>query len=267
MDRSPYLENLGQLSERLVSIYGKVNPNAYVADIGADHGFLAIALSDKCSHVYAIEISKDAFDVMKKNIDLFKASSCLHESKISPHLGNGITPLVTNNVECDTIILSGMGSGTILKILEKQFDINGSNVVNNILGIKSVITQPWPPNFLSAHKVNKLLLEKSWMITSQSICENKSNRFITTKFDFSPHLNCNNQLLSDSEVIESSPLYQFALKDPKSNEIYLNYLRKEKITIDIKINGILKFSTSKLDLDNLMILQNIKSSIDKIITE
>lgn len=100
------------LSKRLQAIFDCVDKNSIPADIGCDHGLLAIELVKKgvCSKVYACDLREGP---------LSKAQDAIHQAM----LDNEISTLLTNGMdhlpnEVDTIIIAGMGFETIRMILE-----------------------------------------------------------------------------------------------------------------------------------------------------
>ena len=99
------------LSERLKTIY-KMVPKGIVADIGADHGKLMIALFEGgiISHGYAVENKKGPFNRLVK---------ALKEKKLE----NDIIPLFSDGIRdlpeaVHTVVIAGMGGDNIIKILK-----------------------------------------------------------------------------------------------------------------------------------------------------
>lgn len=100
------------LSKRLFSIFQMVEKGSVVADIGCDHGLLAIALVQEeiCAKVYACDLRTGPLSRAKEAI---QAAGL--ETKITTLLRNGIDDLPS---EVDTIVIAGMGFDTIKMILE-----------------------------------------------------------------------------------------------------------------------------------------------------
>lgn len=104
---------MNYLSERLQTIYGMV-PKGIVADIGADHGKLMIALFEGgvISHGYAVENKKGPYN---------RLVSALKEKKLE----EDVVPLFSDGIEdlpeaVHTVVIAGMGGDNILKILKKH---------------------------------------------------------------------------------------------------------------------------------------------------
>ena len=104
---------MNYLSERLQTIYNMV-PKGIVADIGADHGKLMIALFEGgvISHGYAVENKKGPYN---------RLLAALKEKKLE----EDVVPLFSDGIEdlpevVHTVVIAGMGGDNILKILKKH---------------------------------------------------------------------------------------------------------------------------------------------------
>ena len=100
------------LSERLSTIY-KMVPKGVVADIGADHGKLIIALFEGgiISHGYAVENKKGPYNRLVKAL-----TDRGLEEDIVPLFSDGIRDLPSS---VHTVIIAGMGGSLIVDILKK----------------------------------------------------------------------------------------------------------------------------------------------------
>ena len=112
------------LSKRLEAVATLVDINKRVIDVGCDHAYLDIFLTlnndNKC---IATDINKNALDIAIKNIKKFKLSD-----KIETKLTDGLNGIKIN--KDDNIVISGMGTHTILEILN-------SNTLSDTLIISS----------------------------------------------------------------------------------------------------------------------------------
>ena len=101
------------LSARLKSIVDFLQVDDYVADIGTDHALLPIYLikNNLVKGVIAADVNANALDNAKKNI---KENAL--ESKITTVLSAGLSHVDLELV--DTLVLAGMGTRTIISILE-----------------------------------------------------------------------------------------------------------------------------------------------------
>ncbi len=92
------------LSDRMRAVAGLVQPCKSMADIGCDHGYVAMELvkSNVCRHVIAMDINRGPLDRAKRNI----ADFCLQDY-IETRLSDGVSALRAGEV--DGIICAGMG--------------------------------------------------------------------------------------------------------------------------------------------------------------
>jgi tRNA (adenine22-N1)-methyltransferase len=111
------------------AVVGLVQPCNSIADIGCDHGYVAIELirSNICSHVIAMDINKGPLERALKNISESKLND-----KIEIRLSNGTSKLKKG--EAEGIICAGMGGKLVISILEE-----GREVVSDM---KQLILQP-----------------------------------------------------------------------------------------------------------------------------
>ncbi len=99
------------ISRRLKSIAGLIYETDNVIDIGCDHALLGIYLVKNkiLDHLIVSDINANAIGSGLKNIKKHKL-----EKKIDARLGNGLEVI---DVHIDTVVISGMGANTIIKIL------------------------------------------------------------------------------------------------------------------------------------------------------
>jgi len=112
------------LSKRLQAVATLVDIKSRVIDVGCDHAYLDIYLTlnndNKC---IATDINKNALEIAKRNIKKYDL-----EDKIETKLTNGLTDIKVKSK--DNIVISGMGTFTILEILK-------TNKLSNTLIISS----------------------------------------------------------------------------------------------------------------------------------
>lgn len=117
------------LSLRLSSLTKFVNYNDKIIDIGCDHALLDIFLvkNDLVKSIIASDINVQALNSGIKNIESEGLSD-----KISARLGDGLNVL-TDKDNIDTVIISGMGTNTIMGILNNDHlkDINKLIIQSN----------------------------------------------------------------------------------------------------------------------------------------
>lgn len=117
---------MNKLSKRLEVVASYINDNTKVIDIGCDHGLLSIYLANKYKNIKVIasDINKNALSSAINNI---KEANL--EDRIETRLGSGLE--VVSKEEIDTIVISGMGSNTIVGILKYSRDklVNVNNII------------------------------------------------------------------------------------------------------------------------------------------
>ncbi len=99
-------------SERIKVLAKEVSENDTVLDVGCDHGYLSIYLKQNnlCKEVYASDISENALNSAKKNFKKYNLN-------IKTYVSNGFKDIP---VSFDTAVIAGMGTSTILKIIESE---------------------------------------------------------------------------------------------------------------------------------------------------
>lgn len=102
------------LSKRLKTIATLIEPNRRVVDVGCDHALLDIYLTkNKLNKCIASDINKNALEGAIKNIKKYSL-----ENQIETVISNGIENIEVDKNDC--IVIAGMGTRTILKILEDE---------------------------------------------------------------------------------------------------------------------------------------------------
>ena len=106
-------------SKRIRELAKLIDKDSVVLDVGTDHAYLPILLMDKriVKKVYAADISKNALDIAKKNIEKTTYD-------IKTILSDGLKGV---KVKYDTLVIAGMGYSTIKGILSVD------NLPNTIL--------------------------------------------------------------------------------------------------------------------------------------
>lgn len=167
--------NLSPRFQRILSLLPwQPISNAYkVADIGCDHGLLSVKMSTlhHVAHIYATDVSEKAASGAR---DTLATIPDKNKSKIDLLVGDGLQPLLDKEVcDVDTLILSGMGVRSLFEILctptDNQKDSDERDVDDaeskssdywqtrnyeidtptlDRMGVRRIIVQPWPPNFL-----------------------------------------------------------------------------------------------------------------------
>lgn len=104
------------LSKRLSAIKDFVSNEDKIIDVGCDHALLDIFLVKNgiVDSLYVSDVSENALNNAIDNIEKNNLSD-----KIIPLLGNGLS-VINKSHDVDTLIISGMGSATILEIVSNK---------------------------------------------------------------------------------------------------------------------------------------------------
>ena len=142
------------LDTRLQTIAEFVPKGSRVADIGTDHGYLAIELIKKGIATFVIASDKNIgpLEAARKNVETMTL-----ESKIDLRLGDGLKTLKPNEV--DVICIAGMGGALICDILNASPEI--------IATTKKLILQPMN----AVDKLRHWAAENSFYIEDEHLSE------------------------------------------------------------------------------------------------
>ena len=109
------------LSKRLESLIKYIDKNDKLIDIGCDHGLIDIYLvkNNIINSIIISDIHEGALKAGQENVKKHHL-----EKQIDARLGNGLEVLKQDEV-IDTVLISGMGTSTILKILNNKTSMPG----------------------------------------------------------------------------------------------------------------------------------------------
>ena len=142
------------IDSRMKTVMNFVGAGSRVADVGADHGYLSIALaqSGRAEKIIATEKNLGPCEAARKNI-----SAAGLDSVIEIRLGDGLKILSAGEV--DTICIAGMGGALIVKILGDAPEV--------VQSAARLILQPMN----AAKKIRAWLAENSWAIVDEDLAE------------------------------------------------------------------------------------------------
>ena len=153
-----------RLSKRLKAISEFITDGDKIIDIGCDHALLDIYIYENFNdvNVIASDIHEGAIKAANKNIEKHNLIS-----KIDVRMGDGLT--VVNKDEINTILISGMGYNTIVKILSDS---------EKIENVEKIIVQ----SNTDIVKLRKSIIKLGYKITKEKLVED--NEIIYTIIEF-----------------------------------------------------------------------------------
>lgn len=186
------------LSRRLKSIAGLIYETDNVLDVGCDHALLGIYLVKNkiLDHLIVSDINANAIAGGLKNIKKYKL-----DKKIDARLGNGLEVM---DVHTDTVVISGMGANTIIKILSHS----------NLKQIKKLIIQANNDHFL----LRRYLTFKGFYIAHECLVYEKGHYYINIVF-------LRGKRKYSIKELKYGPILMYANKD------YYDFLLKKKHAI------------------------------------
>lgn len=207
------------LSRRLLSLAGLVIDTDNVADIGCDHALLDIYLVKNkiVDHILVGDKNKSALDSGIKNIKKYHL-----EDKIDAKLGDGLSVIDSS---IDTLIISGMGANTIIKILSSK----------KLKQINKLVIQANNDHAL----LRRFLCMKGYYISHEAVIYDRGKYYINIVF-----LKGNKKY--SAKEFKYGPILMFSNKDYfeflfKKQESILENIPRYKIIERIKIRKDLLF--------------------------
>jgi len=213
-----------KISKRLRALASFIDKEDVVADVGCDHGLLSIYLVENnlCRMVIATDVNAKALNNARNNISK-------RNLDITTYLSDGIRNIPLDGL--NTLIISGMGTKTILHILEDDKALKNINKLviqsNNDLAL-----------------LRKELNNKGFYLEDEEEVEEKGKWYIINLFVKSDKKN-------DKQVL----LYGY-LKD----KLYANYLSNSLKKIWHKI----PFTSFKAKYQAFRAYNQLKKTISKL---
>lgn len=141
-----------ELSNRLQAVANLVTPGSVLADVGTDHGYIPIYLTEQgiCPRVIAMDINPGPLDRAREHLQ--------QQQKMLPvelMLSDGLNALQPGIA--DSIIIAGMGGGLVIKILQENRTI--------VEKLQECILQPQS----ELYKVRAFLLQEGFSIVQEDI--------------------------------------------------------------------------------------------------
>ena len=165
---------MNKISKRLLSIADFISKKDELVDVGCDHGLLSIYLIENklCKRVIASDINQNALNnainnIKKKNLN------------IETILSDGIDNIDLTNI--NTLIISGMGTSTILHILKNN---------NQLKNINKIIIQSNNEHEILRKEMNN----KNYYLKEEKILKNNDKWYITMCYIKSNKQNTKNEI-------------------------------------------------------------------------
>mgnify|MGYP004455987149 CR=1 FL=1 len=188
-----------KLNKRLQKVADLVEENKSIIDVGCDHAFLSIYLTQNKNPKYVIasDIKEGPLNHAKENCKKYQVLD-----KIKLKLGPGIEP-IDNKI--DTIIISGMGGYNMIGILKYKRDL-----------YKNVDTIILSPNS-DSDKVRKEICKLGFYIDEEVLVKENNIIYVVIRFKRGRHKYHTCDYLYGPVLIE------------KKDTLFLEYLEKENI--------------------------------------
>lgn len=209
------------LSKRLKAVSDMVPAGVIPADIGCDHGYVAISLvkNGKCERVIASDINTGPLKRAEENV--WEAGLT---DRIDIRLSDG-----TKNIkkgEVDTLIISGMGGLLICDILKEAFTVLRGDIKNLILSPHR-----------DTERVRSFLREEGFVIEDEvMVFEDGKYYTVILAVDNEKYGGLPVDVLSDLSFDQSAYDMFGPVLLMKRSDTFISYLRHEKE----KTEGILK---------------------------
>lgn len=150
-----------KLSPRLQAVAGLIEPGLKIADIGTDHAYLPIYLVEQniIPAAVAIDIHQGPYESALKQVRIQGLAD-----KISVRLGDGFNPVTPGEVQ--GAVLAGMGSTTMVEILEKNPGL--------VAEFRQLVMQP----MAGAAQIRNWLSKNKWLVNKEVLVEDEGFIYI-----------------------------------------------------------------------------------------
>ena len=142
-----------QLDDRLQALADFVPVGCRVADIGTDHGYLAIDLirEGKATFVVAGDLNEGPYEAAKRTVH----ENAMDAEQVAVRLGDGLQVLEPGEV--DTVCIAGMGGVLMTQILEQSPEV--------VKKLSTLVLQPMN----GASELRTWLYRQGWHIADEAL--------------------------------------------------------------------------------------------------
>ena len=212
------------LSKRLESLIKYIDKIDKLIDIGCDHGLIDIYLVKNkiINSVIISDIHEGALKAGKENVTKHHL-----EKQIDARLGNGLEVLKQDEV-IDTVLISGMGTSTILKILNNNY----------LKNINKLILQ----SNNNHEELRKEVVKLGFIITDEEYFIDNKKNYINIVFKRGNQKYKRDELRYGPILIKNKAYLNFELENClKIKNLIKNPKLKQKISLNHEINKIKKY--------------------------
>lgn len=212
------------LSKRLKSLIKYIDKNDKLIDIGCDHGLIDIYLVKNkiINSIIISDIHEGALKAGKGNLKKHHL-----EKQIDARLGNGLEVLKQDEV-IDTVLISGMGTSTILKILNNNY----------LKNINKLILQ----SNNNHEELRKEVVKLGFIITDEECFIDNKKNYINIVFKRGNKKYKKDELRYGPILIKNEAYLNFELENClKIKKLIKNPKLKQKISLNREINKIKKY--------------------------
>ena len=198
------------ISKRLLLCAELVPPCGTVADVGTDHGYLAIHLlqTGKCARVIAADLREKPLESARTNAALYRVAD-----KMTFVQTDGLCKIEPGSFE--VLVLAGMGGDLIARILAEALWLDSGNY--------TLILQPQS----AANELRRWLGERGWSIDRERLV--RDGRFLYSVLAVRPG---QGRALSPGEQYISPALRR------EEDPLYPEYLGRMKRALELTVQGI-----------------------------
>lgn len=160
-----------KISNRLQMAASLVKSGNVLADVGTDHGYVPIWLLEqkKIPRAIAMDINRGPLERAREHIRLYGM-----EDYIETRLSDGVAALAPQ--EADTILITGMGGGLVLHILEAGAEVCKS--------AKELVLQPQSELF----RVRRMLAEWGYVTDAEEMLEEDGKYYPMMRVHYEPEV-------------------------------------------------------------------------------
>lgn len=177
-------------------------PVKTVADIGCDHGYVAIALlnQEKCKRVIATDLRRGPLEVTVRNVQ----KSGLTQ-KVDCRLGDGMQPLKPG--EAEAIVIAGMGGKLMAQIIQDG--------MQKAQSAKVLLLQPMN----GCEELRSFLFQNGFHIYDEELCkeDGKIYQVICVRYDgFEKQKSALETFLGEQLIQKNDPLLREFIQQRKN---------------------------------------------------